>query len=158
MSSLTVRVDVDADPQTVFAAATDWNRQGEWILGTSVRVTYGDGRSVGSEVAAFTGVGQVGVTDTMRVVAWKAPKRCEVQHTGRIVRGYGIFAVHPRGDGAATFEWTEQLELPLGLVGRLGWRFVQPIFGWGLQRSLHRFAEFCRTYPDGSAGDPEVAR
>lgn len=146
MSELTVRVDVDAEPETVFAAATDWNRQSEWILGTTVRVTRGDGSSVGSEVAAFTGVGGVGVTDTMLVVSWDAPRRCEVQHTGRIVRGYGVFTVRPNGHGA-TFEWTERLELPLGAVGRLGWRFVSPLFAWGLQQSLDRFADFCRSYP-----------
>lgn len=147
MSELTVRVDVDAAPDTVFAAATDWERQGEWIMGTTVRVTHGDGRSVGSEVSAFTGVAGVGVTDSMRVVAYDAPRRCEVQHTGRIVRGYGIFTVRPRGRDGATFEWTEQLELPLGALGRAGWRVLHPLFGWGLRQSLNSFAEFCRTYP-----------
>lgn len=145
--NLTVRVDVNAAPETVFAAATDWERQGEWILGTTVRIRHGDGRSIGSEVEAVTGVGGIGVTDRMRIILWDAPSRCEVRHTGQVVRGTGIFAVQPRAGGGATFEWTEQLELPLGALGRLGWPLVRPIFGWGLQRSLDRFAGFCRNYP-----------
>ncbi len=75
--NLTRHVDVEAPPETVFAAATDWDRQSE----------------------------------------------------------------------AATFEWTEQLELPLGVLGRAGWPLVRPLFGWGLRLSLDRFAAFCRTYP-----------
>lgn len=145
--NLTVRVDVDAPPETVFAAATDWNRQGEWILGTTVRVCHGDGRSVGSEVEAVTGARGIGVTDSMRITVWDAPHRCEVRHTGQLVRGTGIFAVLPRGREAATFEWTECLELPLGVVGKLGWIAVRPAFDWGLRRSLDRFADFCRSYP-----------
>lgn len=146
-TELTVRVEVQAPPETVFAAATDWERQDEWILGTTVRVRSGDGRSVGSEVEAVTGLRGIGITDRMRITAWHAPLRCEVQHTGRVVRGMGVFAVRPRGRDAATFEWTERLELPLGALGRLGWMAVRPVFDWGLQRSLDRFADFCRTYP-----------
>lgn len=144
---LTARVDVNAPPDTVFAAATDWERQGEWILGTTVRVRHGDGRSVGSEVEAVTGLCGIGVTDSMRIILWDAPSRCEVRHIGRVVRGTGIFAVQPRGRSEATFEWTEQLELPWGALGRLGWPLVRPIFGWGLRYSLERFAGFCRDYP-----------
>ena len=145
--NLTVRIDVDAPPETAFAAATDWERQSEWILGTTVRVRRGDGRSVGSEVVAVTGVPGVGITDSMRITEWNPPHRCEVRHTGQLVRGVGIFTVTPRGPEAATLEWTERLELPLGALGRWGWPLVQPIFRWGLRRSLHRFAAFCRTYP-----------
>jgi hypothetical protein len=146
--NLTVRVDVNAPPETVFAAATDWQRQGEWILGTTVRVCHGDGRSVGSEVEAVTGLWGIGVTDRMRITVWDAPFRCETRHLGRMVRGTGIFAVQPRGRDAATFEWTEQLELPLGVLGTAGWPLVRPVFEWGLRRSLDQFADFCRRYPE----------
>jgi Polyketide cyclase / dehydrase and lipid transport len=141
------RIDVNSPPAAVFEAATDWERQGEWILATTVRIRHGDGRSVGSQMEAVTGIGGIGVTDRMQIIVWDAPARCEVQHLGRVVRGTGIFAVYPRGHNAATFEWIEQLDLPLGVLGRLGWPLVRPAFGWGLQRSLHRFADFCRTYP-----------
>lgn len=146
-AELSARVAVPAPPETVFTAATDWERQDEWVLGTTVRILHGDGRSVGSEVEAVTGVRGVGVTDRMRITMWDAPLRCEVQHTGRVVRGVGIFEVRPHGRDAATFEWTERLELPLGALGRLGWTLIRPVFGWGLRHSLHRFADFCRAYP-----------
>jgi hypothetical protein len=141
------RVDVDAPPETVFAAATDWERQGEWMLGTTVRVRRGDGRSVGSELEAVTGIRGIGVTDSMRITLWDAPSRCEMRHLGAVVRGTGIFAVRPRDRDTATFEWAERLELPLGMLGAVGWPLVRPVFGWGLRLSLARFADFCRTYP-----------
>ncbi|HZS22918.1 MAG TPA: SRPBCC family protein [Pseudonocardiaceae bacterium] len=144
--ALTEQVNVDASPETVFAAATDWDRQREWMLGTTVRVLRGDGRSIGSELEAVTGIAGIGVADRMRVTVWDAPWRCEMRHLGRVVRGTGIFAVRPRGRTAATFEWTEQLELPLGLLGAAGWPLVRPLFSWGLRWSLDRFAAFCRTY------------
>ena len=145
------QVEVKASPATVFAAATDWDRQGEWILGTTVRVRRGDGRSVGSEMEAVTGIAGIGITDHMRVTMWDAPFQCEVRHLGRVVRGFGIFAVRPRGCDAATFDWTERLELPLGKLGALGWPLICPLFRWGLRLSLDRFAAFCRIYPPVSS-------
>ena len=141
------RVEVAAAAEKVFAAATDWPRQGEWMLGTSVRVRSGDGRSVGSELQAVTGILGVGVTDSMRITVWDAPTRCEVAHTGRVIRGKGIFQVHPRGRDRAIFTWTELLDLPAGGVGALAWPLIRPAVSWGLHRSLERFAEFCRNYP-----------
>ena len=141
---VTERIDVDASPETVFAAATDWDRQREWMLGTTVRVLRGDGRSIGSELEAVTGVGGIGVADRMRVTVWDAPWRCEMRHLGRVVRGVGIFAVQPRSRDAATFEWTEQLELPLGMLGAAGWPRIRPLLSWGLRWSLDRVAPFCR--------------
>lgn len=145
--NLTLHIDVDAPPETVFAAALDWERQHEWILATRVRVVSGDGRSVGSEVTATTGIGPLGITDTMRLTVWAPPRRCEVVHTGRVVRGTAAFAVQPRGRGSSRFVWSEQLDLPLGAVGRLGFRVLRPVFAWGLARSLSSFADFAGSYP-----------
>ena len=144
---ISVSVDVDAPVETVWAEVTDWESQGEWMLGTEVRVTRGDGVSLGTEVAAFTGIGPVGVTDTLEVVGWDPPHRATVRHTGRIIRGSGVFTVvertGPDGREGATFTMAEQLDLPLGPLGALGWPVVRPVFVWGLQRSLDTLARRC---------------
>lgn len=148
---ITVSVDVDAPVETVWREATDWESQGEWMLATSVRVTHGDGVSTGTEVAAVTGVGPITVTDTMEVVGWDPPHRATVRHTGRIVRGSGVFTVverpGPDGPEGATFSMSEQLDLPLGPLGALGWPVVKPVFAWGLQRSLDELARRCERGP-----------
>lgn len=148
VSDITVSVDVDAPVETVWVVVTDWERQGEWMLGTDVRVTRGDGAGLGSELAATTGVGPLGVTDRMEIVGWDPPHRATVRHTGRIVRGSGVFTVVERwgdvaGDGGSTFHWTEQLELPLGVLGAVGWPLVRPVFRLGLRWSLDRMARQC---------------
>ncbi|RKT52635.1 SRPBCC family protein [Saccharothrix australiensis] len=134
MTRLELRVDVATPAEVTWAAATDWARQGEWVLATRVRVTRGDGRGVGTELAAFTGLGPIGFTDTMRVTAWEPPLRCAVRHTGRLVRGTAEFRVVPRG-ACSTFVWVEDVPPALGVV-------LAP----GVRWSLHRFADFVREY------------
>ena len=146
MTELELRVQVAAQASTTWQAMTDWAHQGEWMLGTEVRVTGGDGASVGSELAAFTGVGPLGFTDTMRITAWEPPVRCVVAHTGAVVRGTGEFLVHPVTDRTSEFVWIERLDLPLGSLGRAGWPLVRPAFTWGVRRSLAKFARFAEGY------------
>ena len=144
---ITVSVDVDAPVETVWREVTDWETQGEWMLGTAVKVTHGDGVSLGTRLSAFTGVGPVGFTDTMELVGWDPPHRATMRHTGSIVRGSGVFTVVERagedGREGSTFTMSEQLDLPLGPLGALGWPVVKPAFAWGLQRSLEELARRC---------------
>ena len=149
MRELVETVVVDAPPQQVWAALTDWTRQGEWMLLTDVEVTGGDPHAVGGRLAARTGLPvrgrRLGVLDTMVITEWDPPRRAVVQHTGRIVRGPGTFEVAPQGAGSL-LTWTEQLWLPYGPLGQLGWPLVKPAAVAGIRLSLHRFADFARRY------------
>ena len=150
MPELVETVDVDAPPEQVWAALTDWARQGEWMLATDVQTVDGAAQEVGGRLAARTGVPlpggrRLGVLDTMLVTRWEPPRRVDVRHTGRVVRGTGVFEVLPRGAGS-TFVWREVLDLPLGALGRLGWPLVEPVVRAGYRASLRRFAEFARTH------------
>ncbi len=152
MPELTVSVDVEAPPLQVWRALVDWERQGEWMPLTDVRVVGGDPRGVGGRIESRTGmpVGggrHVGMLDTLEITGWHPPSRVEVLHTGQVVRGPGIFEVRPRMAGA-TVVWTEQLELPLGRLGRLGWPLVRPAAAFALRMGLSRFRDFARRYPD----------
>ena len=131
------QVHVAADPHDVWDLVTDWSRQHEWIWATKVR----GGQGLGATVVGWTGVGPVGFTDTMVISEWDPPLRCVVRHTGRVVRGSGIFEVIPVGT-ECEFRWTEDLELPLPpALGRLAWLAVRPVAEWGLASSLRRFAK-----------------
>ena len=141
---LTVPVDVDAPAEAVWETVTDWAGQSEWMLGTRVQVNGGGpGHFVGARLRAVTGVGPLGFTDTMEIVEWEPPRRCVVRHLGKVVRGDGVFEVVPLGPGRARFLWSELLDLPLGVVGALGWRVVEPVFRVGLARSLRKMARRC---------------
>jgi hypothetical protein len=133
---IVARVRVPAEADRVWRAATDWSRQGEWIWATRVH----GGQGLGAAVTGWTGVGPIGFTDTMVITEWDPPRRCVVKHTGRVVRGAGIFEVQPDGS-ASEFRWTEDLELPLPpALGGLAGRVIRPLAERGLTSSLRRFA------------------
>ena len=140
MPVLALHVDVDASAEATWAAAVDWAGQGDWMLGTRVTPTSMNGQGVGARLEAFTGVGPIGFVDPMEITLWQPPRACHVRHLGRVVRGTGAFEVEPRGEGRSRFHWREDLDLPLGVVGRIGWLLVRPLFAYGVQLSLRRFA------------------
>jgi hypothetical protein len=139
-ATLAQSVDVAAPVAQTWRAAVDWDSQGEWVLGTRVRGTVQGGVGVGGGIEAFTGLGRIGFLDTMQITVWDPPHRCEVVHTGRLVRGTGVFRVEERLGGGSRFVWLEVLDLPLGALGRLGWPLLRPVLAVGLRLSLKRFA------------------
>jgi hypothetical protein len=141
---LTIPVDVDAPADLVWHTVTDWPGQSEWVIGTRVEVEGGgEGRHLGARLRAFTGVGPLGFLDTMEIVEWDPPRCCLVRHTGKVVRGDGVFRVVPNGPERARFLWTELVDLPLGAAGVLGWRVAAPAVRWGIARSLRTMARRC---------------
>ncbi|ACU34742.1 SRPBCC family protein [Actinosynnema pretiosum subsp. pretiosum] len=137
MTRLELTVPVAAPARVTWAAVTDWERQGEWILATSVRVTSGPGRAVGDEFTAVTGIGRFGVVDPMRITRWEPPSLCAVEHLGRVVRGTGEFRVAPAGESASEFTWVEDVVLPA---------IARPAVLAGVRYSLTRFARFAERY------------
>jgi uncharacterized protein YndB with AHSA1/START domain len=140
MPDVRAEVMIAAPAERVWSVLMDWPRQAEWILGTRVRVATGDGASVGSTLEAWTGVGPLGFLDTMTITAWDPPRRCDVVHTGRVVRGTGSFIVQPVPGGRTRFLWREDLEIPLGAAGHAGWTLIRPATEFGIRRSLNRLA------------------
>jgi Polyketide cyclase / dehydrase and lipid transport len=150
---LTVPVDAGVPAEVLWRYVTSWERQGEWMLGTRVEVTGGDGRGVGSSLRAVTGVGPLGVADPMRITEYSegGPWRCVVRHEGRVVRGDGVFEVVELAPDRSRFLWSELLDLPLGGLGRVGWRVVRPLFRAGVELSLRRMARRCEAEHGGRA-------
>jgi len=142
---VSARTRVRATPGRVWQVAMDWSRQGEWIPATRVH----GGTGVGAQVVARTALGPVGFTDTMIITEWDPPRRCVVRHTGKVVRGSGIFEVIPHGE-LTEFRWTELVELPLPAALQRGpalratqfltRRAAGPLTRRALQYALARFA------------------
>lgn len=137
---ISVRVPVRAPASAVWDAVTDWEAQGEWMPATRVRVLGGDGHGVGEQIEASTGFGRVGVLDTMVVTEWRPPTWCAVEHTGRVIRGTGDFSVDEAPDGAV-ITWSEDLELPGGTLGALGWKLISPFVRLAVRHALTRLAQ-----------------
>jgi hypothetical protein len=110
------------------------------MLGTKVWPVDGDGTGVGGKIEAFTGIWRIGFLDTMEITTWEPPRLCDVNHTGRVVRGTGTFEVVATSESTSKFIWSEDLDLPLGLLGKVGFFFVKPGFVYGVRKSLEKFA------------------
>lgn len=136
-----LEIEVNAPIAVAFHYLTDWPRQEEWMLGTRVEVkSPGDARYEGGKIAAFTGLGPIGFWDTMTITVWQAPNFVEVDHTGKLVRGIGYMRFTEIDETRCRFEWGEVLDLPLGIVGRLGFGLLRPFFLYGVRKSLQDFA------------------
>jgi hypothetical protein len=131
---------IDAAPQAVWDAVTDWSAQSAWMLGTHVTPGRLDGIGVGGEFVAFTGIGKFGFRDPMVITEWQPPRRCVVTHTGAVVRGIGIIEVLEVPGGGSRLMWIEELELPGGVLGRLAWPAARPVAVWGVRHSLRRLS------------------
>ncbi|MFI5906420.1 SRPBCC family protein [Dactylosporangium sp. NPDC051541] len=136
---VTATVIVAAPAARVFAALTDWSRQGEWIPFTTVRVISGDGGE-GSEVEAVTQVGPAAVRDLMRVVKVDPPFELRVVHHGKVLRGPGVLRCTQLGADRTQVVWHEWLQLPAGNAGRFAWPLLWPGSKAGLTGALKRFA------------------
>ncbi|MGZ4597976.1 MAG: SRPBCC family protein [Actinomycetes bacterium] len=127
-------VDVAAPAPVVWDYVTDWPAQGEWIPQTRVERVPVDAAAdrVGGRLRAWTGLGPLGFWDTMTITGWSRDADgggvCEVLHTGRVVRGEGVFAVEHVDAGHCRFVWSEILVLPAGRAGAVGWKAVGPVF------------------------------
>jgi hypothetical protein len=79
----------------------------------------------------------------MTVTGWQPPPadpaRCQVAHTGQLVKGAGAFEVEATADGARVV-WSEWVQLPFGVLGDVAWLAVRPAVALLLRLSLRRLA------------------
>jgi carbon monoxide dehydrogenase subunit G len=143
VAELVVTQVVEAPAQQVWDLLTDWDRHDGWMLLTRAE----GGHGVGETLSAFTGVGPVGFLDTMTITVWEPPHRAVVRHTGRVVRGSGAFEVEQLAPGRSRVVWSEWIQLPLGVLGRLGWPLVRPVLRLFVQVSLRRLARQVESLP-----------
>lgn len=136
MTSVMASVRTPVSPLQAWAGLTDWARQGQWMPLTRVDVVSGDG-ALGTVLAARTGIGPLGFLDKMVIDIWDPPRRCEVRHLGKVVRGRGIFTVEPADRGGALVTWIEEVE---GLPARLTARLTQPLLALALRRFARRLS------------------
>ena len=137
---LLLSIEIDATQQEVFDKVVDWESQGEWMLGTKVKGTKNNGQGLGGEIVAWTGFWKIGFNDPMVITKWVEPKIVDVTHLGKIVKGTGSMIVERIDENKSRFIWSESINLPLGLIGKLGWLFIKPLFVSGIKYSLNKFA------------------
>jgi len=138
-TEVTATVIVSAPAEKVFAAFTAWERQGEWIPFTVVRVVEGGGGE-GTRVEAVTTVGPAVLRDEFVVEKLDPPYEVRVVHCGRLLNGPGVMRCTAMGGGRTQVVWHEWFQLPGGLAGRFAGAVLWPGSKVGLTQALRRFA------------------
>ncbi len=148
---MSVRVEASVELRGIsqsnaFQAMVDPAAQQRWMIATRLYPvqTPIPVPHVGSRLAAFTGLGGVGFLDTMTVTGYRPPDRWEVDKDGGLIRGTGTMRVQPTADGSRA-SWTNELILPCGAVGRLGFAVVKPFVELALRACLRRLARRLRS-------------
>ena len=128
MGTFTVRRDVAAPADTVWAMLVDWPSHGRWVPFTTVTTTSASATGVGATFVGRSGIGPIGFDDPMVVTDWQppadgAPGRCRIAKTGRVVLGDAEFSVTPTTATRCEVLWSETIEIAvvrrLPLAGRL---------------------------------------
>jgi uncharacterized protein YndB with AHSA1/START domain len=135
---VTATVIVAAPAERVFAAFLSWEKQGEWIPLTKVRVVEGDGGE-GSLVEAVTALGPATIRDELRVVKVNPPYEVGVVHCGTVLRGPGTMRCTPMSGDRTQVVLHEWFQLPAGPVGKLAWPVLWPGSKLGFTGALKKF-------------------
>ena len=130
-----ISLTVNAPIADVWKSIADWEKQSEWMLQTKVWVTSEITDGVGTAISAFTGMGPIGILDTMVVTDWQPPYLCDVVHTGKVIKGTGRFELSELSVSRTRFDWSEEVLAP-----RLVFLLVKPALFIGVRISLARFA------------------
>ena len=138
LNKISAKIAIDGSQDSVFTAVTNWGSQHKWIYATKVKAVSDNSHKLGGRLEAFTGMGNFGFLDTMTITKWESPTLCEVTHTGKVIKGVGLFEVVCDND-KTYFIWTEYVEMPFGRFGKIGWFFVYPLIALLLQLCLRKF-------------------
>jgi uncharacterized membrane protein len=138
-SEVTAHMIVNAPAERVFAAFVAWERQGEWIPFTTVKLVEGDGGE-GSRVEALTVFGPAVLRDEFTVEKVDPPFEVRVVHSGRLLNGPGVLRCTAMGGGRTQVVWHEWFQLPGGAAGRFAGALLWPGSKLGLTQALRRFA------------------
>lgn len=134
---------VSAAPRAVvWDVLTDWEQQPEWMVDAeAVEVVSAQRQGEGVTLVCPTDLFGVTVQDVMRVTRWDEGRRLDVVHLGRLITGTGGFELEDGPGGTTRIMWWEEVEPPLGAVGRWGARrLVLPLIRRIFQRSVTQLA------------------
>lgn len=115
-----------APPDDAWRRLLAWEEQARWMKDAdSVRVLTSSREGVGVRVAVRTRVLNVPMfTEQLEVTVWDPPRRLVMAHRS-FVRGVGEWRLEADGDGTR-FTWTEDLSLPVPLLGEVALALYRP--------------------------------
>lgn len=133
--------------ERAWASLLRWEDQARWMRDAdSVRVLTAQREGVGTRVAVRTRVLNVPLfTEQLEVTVWDPPRRLVMAHRS-FVRGVGTWALEPVGE-ATRFTWTEDLSLPVPLLGDLALLVYRPFMRHLMRGALADLRSWLGTAP-----------
>jgi hypothetical protein len=133
---VSAQIELGLPPGEAWRRVLAWEDQITWIEdAVSVRVLTSHRGGVGVIVAVRTRVlGVPLLTDRLEVTLWDPPRRLVMAHRG-LVRGVGEWLLQPVG-GGTRFSWTEDLALPVPILGELLLLMYRPFMNRLMRSSL----------------------
>jgi hypothetical protein len=136
--TLTFKITIAADQKRIFDYLSDWQKQSDWILFTTVHKVSTAPNQKGTTLLATTKFSLLKFVDTMRVAEWLPPQKIVVEHTGRVILGKGVFKIQKISENNCEFTWEEITPIPFGFVGQIGLITLKPLlkimFGMSLKK------------------------
>lgn len=135
-----MRVDASrnltAAPDRVWSTIERWEEQSRWIRDAVwVRLLTRERTGAGARVEVMNRVLHVPLfTEQLEVVGWDPPRRMVMAHRS-FVRGTGTWSLEPV-DGSTMFTWTEELSLPIPILGELALLVYRPFLRRLMRGSL----------------------
>lgn len=136
-----------APQERAWAVLLRWEEQARWMKDAdSVRVLTPQREGVGTRIAVKTRVLNLPLfTEQLEIVRWEPPHRFAMAHRS-FVRGVGTWALEP-AEGGTRFTWTEELSLPVPLLGELALRVYRPFMRHLMRGALANLQAFVASDP-----------
>jgi len=124
-----------------------WEDQARWMRDAdSVRVLTTQREGVGTRIAVKTRVLNVPLfTEQLEVTLWDPPRLLVMAHRS-FVHGVGTWAFEPV-EGGTRFSWTEDLSLPVPLLGELALLVYRPFMRHLMRGALANLQAHAATAP-----------
>ena len=128
--------NLSAAPERVWSSIERWEEQSRWIRDAVwVRLLTRERTGAGARVEVMNRVLHVPLfTEQLEVVGWEPPHRMVMAHRS-FVRGTGTWSLEPV-DGSTRFTWTEELSLPIPILGELALLVYRPFLRRLMRGSL----------------------
>ena len=120
----------------------DWERQADWMRDADrVEVLTSHPEGVGVTVDVGTRVFGVPVfTERLEVLDWDPPGRLVIAHR-RFIGGTGTWTLEP-ADGGTRFTWSEDISLPVPVLGELALRVYRPFMRYLMGSAMEDLRAF----------------
>ena len=133
---LVAEAGLPVPPREAWDMLVAWETQAAWMQDADRVAVESDARAgVGTMVAVRTRVLNIPLfTERLEVIAWEPPHRLLMAHRS-FIAGTGTWELEPAGSGSR-FRWTEDIALPVPILGELALAAYRPIMRRLMSRSM----------------------